>query len=245
MQALPCAHAGVRSGFHPPASIVPRAARDRAAAYFRNARHRAAALLRDACATLDVGRSDETASLFVDVLTTAAPQFRAEAWTDLARSRASSRRNGEAAILAAAMLRHHAPSLASDGDVERARYLLGRSSFDAGDFDTAALAFHRVEAGGGPLSTVARLRLAQALAAPVDGGARRDAEAVAAFRATAAGAATPDDLRHRRSKRERRCPLPPHPQRRGVRGNRGDRARPRCERGDYRFCSLTGRHLAP
>ncbi len=156
----------------------------------------AAALLRDARATLDVGRNDEAASLFLDLLTTTEPQFRAEAWSGLIRSRAASRRNGEAATLATALLRHRAPTLAGDGasDAERASYLLGRSSFDAGDFDTAALALRRVEAGGGALPTVARLRLAQALAAPVDGH-RRDVEAVAAFRAAAADAATPDDLR--------------------------------------------------
>ncbi|MDP6605519.1 MAG: transglycosylase SLT domain-containing protein [Dehalococcoidia bacterium] len=139
-------------------------------------------LLASADFALEVGRSDEAAERYLDILTTSPPDYREAAWSGLVRARASGGRPLDAAIHASLLLRH-APQ-----DAERVQYLRGRASFDGGNFETAALAFRTVEAAGGPLAPAAHLRTAQALAArraADDSTAtiRRDVEAVAAFRA--------------------------------------------------------------
>ncbi len=143
-------------------------------------------LLASADFALEVGRNDEAATAYLDVLTSAAPDFRESAWTGLIRARAAGGHSLDAALHASLLLRH-APQ-----DRDHVIYLRGRASFDGGDFDAAALAFRAVEAADGPLAPAAHLRAAQALAAPRpardDAGSsstRRDAEAVVAFRAVA------------------------------------------------------------
>lgn len=146
-------------------------------------------LLAEAQAELAIGRNDEAAARFLDLLTGGPVESREAAWSGLIRARAAVARNGDAVILATALLRH------DPVDVERVRYLLGRAAFDAADYDRAATAFRSVAVGGGPLAPLARLRSAQALAAPDGDGVRRDAEAAPAFDGAARDRATLSQLR--------------------------------------------------
>ena len=145
--------------------------------------------LTQAAADLAIGRSDEAAAGFLDVLTSGPLESREQAWTGLIRARAAVARNGDAATLARALLRHDPMQL------ERVRYLLARAAFDASDYDRAATAFRAVALGSGPLAPLARLRTAQALAAPDRNGVRRDVEAAPAFDGAANDPATLSLLR--------------------------------------------------
>ena len=140
--------------------------------------------LADAAEDLAAGRTTEARAAYLAVLVSPAavsPALRDEAWTGLIRAATAA---PAAAALASALLGHDP----ADGD--GVRYLYATALGSGGSADGAALAFRRIAAAGGPLATVARLRVAQRLAA-----AGRDAEAAAAFRAAAIDARLPPQMR--------------------------------------------------